>query len=77
MEIFFSNYDILRTTVCYHKEKRKTNVAQKPSQFHEKPISLSESKWKCHQDLKSVIEKDHRGFYDKIPFQPDKVKTKN
>lgn len=75
--IFFK----LRHTEPYSmlpQRKIKTNEVQQPTQLYKRPISISESKWKCLQDLKHVIEKDHHSFYDNIPFQPDKkVKTKN
>ncbi|KAF2889513.1 hypothetical protein ILUMI_16659, partial [Ignelater luminosus] len=37
---------------------------------------IAESKWKCLQELKNVIAKDHHTFYDNLPFQKDNKTTK-
>ncbi|CAG9828328.1 unnamed protein product [Diabrotica balteata] len=58
------------------QRRLKLNVIQRPTQLYLRPIPITESKWKCLQDLKLVLERDHHSFYDNLPYQPDK-KTKN
>ncbi|CAH1101634.1 unnamed protein product [Psylliodes chrysocephalus] len=42
------------------------------TQIYDKPLPISESKFKDPQNLKSAIEKEHHAFYDKLSFKPVK-----
>ncbi|KAF2890600.1 hypothetical protein ILUMI_15573 [Ignelater luminosus] len=42
-----------------------------PELLYSHPIPIAESKWKCLQELKNVIAKDHHTFYDNLPLQKD------
>lgn len=46
------------------------------TQLYDKPLPISESKFRDLQSLKSAIEKEHHTFYDNLSFKPDK-KTKD
>ncbi|KAF2895104.1 hypothetical protein ILUMI_11075 [Ignelater luminosus] len=56
------------------QQKRTGHVVPELLYYH--PIPIAESKWKCLQELKNVIAKDHHTFYDNLPFQKDNKTTK-
>lgn len=48
-----------------------TNLSE-PAALYKERLTISHSKWKHLQELKSVIPFDTHGFYDGIRYHPDK-----
>jgi hypothetical protein len=46
-------------------------IVESPALYTE-PLSISESKYKHLQELKDVIDRNHRIFYDTLIYKPDK-----
>ncbi|CAH2004694.1 unnamed protein product [Acanthoscelides obtectus] len=53
-----------------------TRYVQKPPPLYSCEIPIAETKWKCLQELKGVIEEEHHHFYDKLTFKKDKNTVK-
>lgn len=58
------------------KIKRSTCTATLCS-LYDRPLSISESKFRHLQETKDVIEKDHHAFFDNLTYKPEQTKKKN